>query len=103
MDFLKNHTLSEDNEKEEGKVNIKDDPFIQEAKDDPFLPHDYTPNHDENYMSPLMLAYFKRKLLAWRDKLRQDSTDRIHLIQDQVPSEPDNVDNASLEISRDVD
>lgn len=101
MDLLKNNTPSKDDEKEESQLSIKDDPFIQEAKDDPFLPPDYTPSYDENYMSPLMLAYFKRKLLAWRDKLIQDSTERIHIIQAQVPSEPDNVDNAVLERDRD--
>jgi DnaK suppressor protein len=47
------------------------------------LPAGYQPALDEPYMSPQQLAYFRRKLLDWRDALLRESQQTIdHLRSD---------------------
>lgn len=47
------------------------------------LAPDYEPSPHEEYMNPLQLAYFRRKLLDWRDSLLRESQQTIdHLRSD---------------------
>jgi len=47
------------------------------------LPAGYEPATDEPYMNPLQLAYFRRKLIEWRDALLRESQQTIdHLRSD---------------------
>ena len=35
------------------------------------LPNDYKPSEDEEFMNPLQLAYFRKKLLDWKKTIDQ--------------------------------
>ncbi len=69
----------------------------------PILPPDYRPSDDEPFMSPLMKAYFRQKLLNWRGELLQESTETLHSLQDGGIQEPDVADRASVETDRSLE
>lgn len=63
------------------------------------IPHDYDPRKDKGeYMNPVMLAYFKNKLQAWRAELLRESEETIHnTLQGVELQQPDITDRASAE------
>lgn len=65
-----------------------------------FLPDDYRPAADEPFMNERQLAYFRRKLLAWKDELLSDSRDTIEGMKDGTRNIPDIADRASEETDR---
>ncbi len=67
------------------------------------LAPDYKPSEKDPYMNPLMLAYFKKKLLDWRTELLHESVDTIHTIQEENHEEPDPADRASAETDRAIE
>lgn len=67
------------------------------------LPSGYRPGDDEEFMNPVMVEYFRQKLLRWKDELLRESTETIqHLQQGSVP-EADLADRASLETDRSLE
>jgi DnaK suppressor protein len=60
----------------------------------------YRPTDNEPYMSPLMLAYFKQKLINWRKELFQDSVNGVKRIQSELPTGAESIDRAGLETIR---
>ena len=71
-----------------------------EMKQDAFLPDDYRPAEDEPFMNDRQLEYFRRKLIAWRADLLEDSRDTIEGLQDGTRNIPDVADRASEETDR---
>jgi len=69
----------------------------------PLLPPDYRPKEDEEFMNPLQREYFRRKLMAWRSELLQESLETLHHLQEESLSEPDIADRASLETDRSLE
>lgn len=69
----------------------------------PLVPPDYRPTDDEPFMNPIMKAYFRAKLLAWRHELLRDSSDTLASLQDGGMQEPDIADRASLETDRSLE
>lgn len=65
-----------------------------------FLPDDYRPAEDEPFMNERQLEYFRRKLIAWRNDLLEDSRDTIVGLQDGTRAIPDVADRASEETDR---
>ena len=62
------------------------------------LPADYKPTVDEEYMNPMQLEYFRRKLLAWRDDLMQEAQETLNNLRDKSYQEVgDEADRASRE------
>ena len=63
------------------------------------LEPDYKPSEDEPYMNNKQLAYFRRKLLDWRNQILEDTT---HARENMNESEnqADELDRASLESDR---
>ncbi|MEL6711321.1 MAG: RNA polymerase-binding protein DksA [Pseudomonadota bacterium] len=62
------------------------------------LPEDYRPSLDEDYMNPQHLEYFRRRLLAWRDELMQESQETLDNLRDRIYQEVgDEADRASRE------
>ncbi len=63
------------------------------------IPPDYDPRKDKGkYMNPIMLAYFKNKLQAWRSELLRESEETIHnTLQGVELQQPDLTDRASAE------
>jgi len=69
-------------------------------KQDNFLPDDYTPAEDEPFMNDRQLEYFRRKLIAWKNDLVEDSKDTIEGLQGNARNIPDMADRASEETDR---
>jgi len=61
------------------------------------LPEGYTPTADEEYMGPMQLEYFRRKLMQWRDELLAESESTINHLKEENWQEPDITDRATLE------
>lgn len=61
------------------------------------LPPDYSPSEDEEFMNPLMLEYFRQKLLRWRAELLDGSSETIQTMQEDNLQKPDMTDRASAE------
>lgn len=71
--------------------------------DEQLLPPDYSPQDDPDYMNPIMLAYFKKKLQEWKADLLSGSSDTIHMMQAETHEEPDIADRASTETDRAIE
>ena len=70
----------------------------------PILPPDYRPSEKEPYMNPMMLEYFRQKLIAWKTELLQESSETLASIQeDGGMQEPDIADRATLETDRSLE
>jgi DnaK suppressor protein len=67
------------------------------------LPPDYRPSDDEDFMNPMMLEYFRRKLLKWRADLLAESNATLSSLQDGGIQEPDLTDRASAETDRSLE
>jgi DnaK suppressor protein len=66
----------------------------------PTLPPDYRPRDEEDFMNPLHLEYFRRKLLQWRSEVLEEFTETLdHLRYDSI-SDPDLSDRATREADR---
>jgi DnaK suppressor protein len=64
----------------------------------PILPPDYKPTEKEKYMNPVMLEYFRQKLLAQRGELLKESTETLSTMQTEGGmQEPDLADRATAE------
>lgn len=62
------------------------------------LTPDYDPQNDKEFMSPLMLAYFREKLVDWKNELLRESSETLNEMQDgEGMQEPDLADRASAE------
>lgn len=63
------------------------------------LPPDYNPMDDTGeFMNPVMLEYFRQKLIAWRSELLRESSETIkNSLQGEQLQKPDLTDRASAE------
>ncbi len=67
------------------------------------LPDDYRPAEDEPFMNERQLEYFRRKLLAWKAEILNDSKHTIETLQDGTRNIPDATDRASEETDRSIE
>lgn len=65
-----------------------------------FLPDDYHPAESEPFMNDRQTEYFRRKLLAWKSDIVENSSDTVAGMKDQTRSIPDVADRASEETDR---
>lgn len=64
----------------------------------PIVPPDYVPSEKEKYMNPVMLEYFRQKLIAQRSELLRESSDTLSTMQiEGGMQEPDLADRATAE------
>lgn len=61
------------------------------------LPHDYRPSPDEEFMNPRQLAYFRRKLLEWKESILREASLTLETLKAEPLREPDVNDRASSE------
>ncbi|PZX14083.1 TraR/DksA family transcriptional regulator [Celeribacter halophilus] len=73
---------------------------VSMMKAEVFLDENYRPAEDEPFMNERQLEYFKRKLLAWRAELLDESRHTIEGLQDGTRNIPDISDRASEETDR---
>ncbi|MBF0246896.1 MAG: RNA polymerase-binding protein DksA [Alphaproteobacteria bacterium] len=64
------------------------------------LPPDYKPSDKEEFMNPMMLEYFRQKLLEWKSELLKESNETLEHLQEGGIMEPDIADRASIETDR---
>lgn len=60
----------------------------------------YRPSEDEPFMNERQLAYFKQKLLDWKDEILRESRETVSNLQTETENHPDLVDRASSETDR---
>ena len=61
------------------------------------LPADYKPGADEPFMSERQLAYFRRKLLDWKDSILREASTTLETLKAEPMREPDVTDRAASE------
>jgi DnaK suppressor protein len=61
---------------------------------------DYRPTDDEPFMNERQREYFRRKLLAWRDEILEESRSTIASLQQETVALPDVADRATSETDR---
>ena len=63
----------------------------------------YQPTEKEPYMNEKQLAYFRQKLMDWREELIAESQETINNLKEENWREPDLSDRASLETEAGVE
>ena len=61
------------------------------------LPDRYKPSAKEEFMNPMQLAYFRKKLLEWKNDLLHGASDTILELSEETLQKPDAADRAQLE------
>ncbi len=64
------------------------------------LSPNYKPSDKETFMNPIMLEYFRQKLLSWRGELLDESSETLQYLQEGSTLEADIADRASTEADR---
>jgi DnaK suppressor protein len=59
--------------------------------------NEYRPSADEEFMGERQLAYFRDKLVAWKESLLREGQDTLTTLQNEPLREPDVNDRASSE------
>jgi len=74
-------------------------PTSHAAQTTVIVPPDYDPKKDKGkFMNPVMLAYFRKKLMAWRAELLKESEETIQqTLQGTELQKPDIADRAAAE------
>lgn len=67
------------------------------------LPADYVPTDDEAFMNPIMTAFFKSKLLAWREDIVNQTKETIVYLKGENVSHPDPADTAAANADRQLE
>ena len=62
------------------------------------LPINYIPSENEDYMSPMQLAYFRQRLVQWKEDLQKEFAETVSLLREKNWNDPDLTDRASEEI-----
>ena len=60
----------------------------------------YRPSEDEEFMSPRQRAYFRQKLLAWKQDILDQSKETLSHLQQETENHPDLTDRATSETDR---
>ena len=67
------------------------------------LPDDYRPSEDEEFMNPLQLLYFQKKLESWKAELLDDASGTITGLSQENLHQPDQMDRAQIESNAALD
>jgi DnaK suppressor protein len=67
------------------------------------LDDSYKPSEQEEFMSDRQREYFRRKLLAWKEEILQESRETLATLQNENENHPDLADRASSETDRAIE
>ena len=67
------------------------------------LEKDYVPSDNESFMNERQVAYFRAKLLNWKEDILRESKETISHLQDENHILPDVADRASSETDRSLE
>lgn len=63
----------------------------------------YVPNEDEVFMSDKQRAYFRAKLIAWKNEILREARETLGNLQEDSANHPDIADRASSETDRAIE
>lgn len=78
-------------------LNDASDDQSDNAAGDGLVDRDYRPSDAEPFMNPTQLAYFRKKLIGWKEDILRESHDTLVTLQNESLREPDVTDRASSE------
>jgi DnaK suppressor protein len=67
------------------------------------LSEDYRPSDAEEFMNERQQAYFRKKLLDWKDEILRESRETVAHLQKETENHPDVADRASSETDRSLE
>ena len=67
------------------------------------LSDDYRPSDTEEFMNERQQAYFRKKLLDWKDEILRESRETVAHLQKETENHPDVADRASSETDRSLE
>lgn len=67
------------------------------------LDDDYRPSEDEPFMNEKQRAYFRKKLLSWKEDILAEARETLVTLQDEANNHPDLTDRASSETDRSIE
>ena len=85
------------------KRMVLDVTLMAAARKKKLLPEDYRPSDDEPFMNALQRAYFRRKLLNWRDEILRSTKETLQHLQDDSAQYADIADRATSETERSLE
>lgn len=67
------------------------------------IDEDYRPSEDEPFMNERQRAYFRNKLLAWKEEILREAKETLEQLQEDSSNHPDLADRASSETDRAIE
>lgn len=67
------------------------------------LSEDYRPSDAEEFMNERQQAYFRKKLMDWKDEILRESRETVAHLQKETENHPDVADRASSETDRSLE
>ena len=67
------------------------------------IPTNYTPAEDEPFMNERQRAYFRSKLVAWKNDILREARETLDHMQSDSSNHPDLADRASSETDRAIE
>ncbi len=67
------------------------------------IPTNYTPAEDEPFMNERQRAYFRSKLVAWKNDILREARETLDNMQSDSSNHPDLADRASSETDRAIE
>ena len=64
---------------------------------------DYVPSEDEPFMNDRQKAYFRRKLVTWKNDILREARETLEILQQENANHPDLADRASSETDRAIE
>jgi DnaK suppressor protein len=64
---------------------------------------DYVPSDDEPFMNERQKAYFRAKLIAWKNDILREARETLEILQQENANLPDLADRASSETDRAIE
>ena len=64
---------------------------------------DYVPSDDEPFMNERQKAYFRAKLVTWKNDILRESRETLEILQQENANHPDLADRASSETDRAIE
>jgi DnaK suppressor protein len=63
----------------------------------------YSPSEDEPFMNERQRAYFRAKLIAWKNDILREARETLDALQEENTNHPDLADRASSETDRSIE
>jgi RNA polymerase-binding protein DksA len=67
------------------------------------LDADYVPSEDEPFMNERQRAYFRNKLIRWKNEILKEARETLEALQRESANHPDLADRASSETDRAIE